>query len=84
MLVFRCFYTTLETSGARSPWLLFLKSSFGNGTTCMIQDFQIFRRTIHLYDEAVTANELGASLVLCLILMLMSVSVSKLFFFFKH
>lgn len=61
-----------------------LSQEFGNGTTCMIQDFQIFRRTIHPYDEAVIANELGVSLVLCLILTLMSFSVSKLFFFFLN
>ena len=59
LLVFRCFYTPLKTAGVLFPWLLLLKSSFGNCSTCVTQDFQSFRRSGHLGDEVAIANELG-------------------------
>lgn len=51
------------------PWLLFLKSSFGNGTTYMTQKI-FFSRTGHLCEETMIASELGVSCVLGLILIL--------------
>lgn len=78
--VFRCFYTPLEMSGVLFPWLLFLKSSFGNGTTYMTQKI-FFSRTGHLCEETMIASELGVSCVLGLILILRAgfFFLSKLF-----
>lgn len=61
------------------PWLLFLKSSSGNCTTCLTQDFQNLGTTGHPHEEAVTDKELDLSYVMGLIHMLISVSFSKLF-----
>lgn len=73
LLVFRCFYIPLETSGVLFPWRLFLKSFSGTCTTCMTQNFQIFSITGHLCDKAVTDSELSVSCVLGLTLTLTSV-----------